>query len=364
MAQDQALVINTIAVPIACQDIAKQIIIVRRKLKTLIDYYIYPETVPDLIAAYEPRLTILEARLVALNKLSYSNLPYIIDDSDVFTASFLLDILDQLINAIDGVQKIFYERYDRRLENVKPYQSVRDLLVHREKQIKETRHQQMTDPQRLKAEELRDNRVGRLCNGAVMMINGRDKGNIAFVRERDLLAENHSRLDRYGGAYLWWTCPQCDFRLRYHVAESTHSNINNTLETRIHPGVNFEYKSAFLVKSHLYQPPPAGSYNDSTNRRRRSSNSSGENIISALRPALGRSSTIATMSVGKAKYGCVFCFGLGGEEKRFATGRELASHIADTHRKKMPPPPLLEKFNVAVKGKHAKLVGKWEVNFT
>jgi hypothetical protein len=331
--------VQTLPISIAVDDLSRQIAAIRRKTKTLIDYYIYPDPIPTAIAAYDPRLAVLDARLANLSKLSYTNLAFLLDDSDVLAGSYCLDVIDQLLNAVHGIQELFCKHYDRQLEARKPYDTIYKVLEHRERQLKDSARHQMGDSQRLKAEELRDTnqQVGSFCRGAVAMINGRDRGRIAYVQPRDLLVENRQRLDRFGGAYIWWQCPDCEFKLRYHVSTSAHSNIHSTEEVRGHTGVKLEYKSAWLVKSHLYQPPSRGSLG-------------------------GRRASLPP------KYGCVFCFATDKKDKgveMFFTGKELAAHVASKHKgKSLPAPPLLQKFNVALKGKCAEQVRRWDINLT
>jgi len=317
------------------QDLSRQIAHIRRRTNTLIDYYIYPGAVPSQIAAYDPRLALLDARLTNLNKISYTKLAYILDSSDALAGSHITDVIDQLLNAVHGIQELFIIHYDPQLEKRKPFDTIYQTLLFRERQMKDTVHFQMTDTQRAKPEELLSNQTNGFCRGAVMLLNGRDRGKIAYVVPRDLLTDNRERLDRYGGAYLWWECPECEFRLRYHVSASSHSNIHSTQELREHPGVKAEYKSAFLCKSHLYQP-------------------------------LGRGSRGSVSS--PAKYGCLICFAQDKKDKGmpiFYTGRELVSHVASKHKgKNLPAPPLLQKFNIGVKGKTDANVRRWDINLT
>ncbi|RMZ80800.1 hypothetical protein DV737_g2823, partial [Chaetothyriales sp. CBS 132003] len=245
---NNSLIRGGTSLPLIISDLYKQIASIRRKTDTLIDYYIYPEPTPSEISAYDPRLAILRTRLSTLTKLSYTNLAYLIDDSDALTASYLEPIIDQLLNAIHGICKIFENFYDRKLAERKPYDVIYKLLEHRERQVKDLKMLQMTQHQRLRAEELRPNEVGDFCRGAIQVLNGRDRGKISRVTDWDLLAENRARLRQYGGAYLWWECPQCDFRLRYHLSDSGKTNILSTEEVRRHDGAPVEYKSIFLVK--------------------------------------------------------------------------------------------------------------------
>ncbi|RMZ90145.1 hypothetical protein DV736_g2615, partial [Chaetothyriales sp. CBS 134916] len=293
---NNSLIPRAISIPLILSDLSKQIVSIRRKTDTLIDYYIYPEPTPSEIAAYDPRLAILKTRVATLTKLSYTNLAYLIDDSDALTAGYLEQIIDQLINAVHGIRLIFESCYDRNLEERKPYDVIYRILEYREKQVKDLKMEQMADPQRLRAEELRPNEIGDFCRGAIQVLNGRDRGKISYVADRDLLVENRARLRQFGGAYLWWECPKCDFRLRYHLSDSGKTNILSTEE-----------------------------------------------------------------------YGCEFCYAMGKKllygVTTFSTGRELMMHMAAKHRKVLPPGPLLQKMNVAVKDKCAEGVYRWDINF-
>lgn len=343
-----ALQRHGISIPLAITDLSKQITAIRRKTKTLVDYYIYPDATPSEISAYDPRLGALLSRLATLDKISYTNFAYLIDDSDALAAGYLEDIIIQLLNAIHGIHTIFVNHYDRILEEREPFKVIYMVLEHREGQLKDLKRDQMLDPRKMRPEDLRANEPGEFCSGAIAMLNGRDRGKISYVTERDLLDENRARLKEYGGAFLWWQCPSCAFRLRYHVSSSVHSNIHSTEEVRDHKGVPVEYKSAFLTKCHLFQPKSPG---DSLQRR-----------ASIFGSRHGRS-----LSSNMPKYGCTFCFSLGKKlshgTNSFSTGRELATHMAEKHRKSLPPGPVLQKMNVAVKEKLAEGVRRWDINF-
>ena len=329
-----ALIVALLPIKDGIADLSKQITSVRRKTTTLIDYYIYPEETPSEIDAYDPRLAQLQTRLATLSKISYPNLAYLLDDSDALAASYLNQIIDQVLNAIHGIQEIFQSHYDRHLEERKPFETIYQVLLHRETQLKQ--YMRM-DSRRLLPEELRPNQEGEFCRGAIQMINGRDRGKLSFVDRRDLLEENRKRLNQFGGAFLWWECQECNFRLKYHVSSSVNSNIHSTDEIRAHAGVLAEYKSAFLTKCHMVQQ------------------------------GMGRRSRGSISGRSGAKFGCVFCFANGKRLESgvsaFGTGRDLASHLAEKHRKNLPPSPLLQKFNVAVKDKCAERVRRWEINF-
>jgi hypothetical protein len=321
----------------AILDVINQTASIRRKIRTLVDYYIYPEPVPTEIAAYDPRLAVLHSRLEQLNKLDRLRLTYIFDNSDALVASYVLDMLNDLMKATDGIHQIFLNHYDRSLESRRPFHANETALLLRERQLKRTMDWNMTD---LTAEDRADYATGaHLCTGAISIINGRDRGKIDYVHWRDLLAENRARLDSYGGAYLWWNCPDCEFRIRYHISDSAHSDVNSTNEVRKHPRIPAEYRIAFLVKSHLPQS---------------------DRLV-------GPSTAVPPTS----KYVCVFCLamvppGTALDSATFRTGRELTRHIASYHRaaSKRLQPLLLAQFKVAVKGILPDGVRRWDFNLT
>lgn len=348
-----ALVVSPISIQEASADLSKQIASIKRKTTTLIDYYIYPEPTPSEISAYEPRLKILQDRLATVGKINYPNLAHLLDDSDALVASYLNEIIDQLLNAVHGIGEIFQDHYDRTLEERKPFDPIYKVLEHRERQLQDIIHNQMTDSRKLRPEDLRPNEAGYFCRGAVQMVNWRDRGKISQLRDRELLDENRARLKIYGGAFLWWECQECAFRLRYHVTNSASSSIHSTNEVREHNGVAVEYKSTFLVKCHTYQPP------SSTLTRGSRGSFSFFNI--------GNDRERGSVSASSMKYGCVFCFASGKKLERgvnaFGAGRDFAVHLAERHRKIPPAGPLLQKYNVAIKGTCPKGVKRWDVNF-
>lgn len=331
--------VRSIDVDVAIGDLRSQIKAIRRKTNTLIDYYIYPDPTPSQIGAYDPRLVKLDTRLAALENINYKAISALLDDSDALAASWLIDIIGDLLNAVHGIAELFVNHYDPKLDQRQPYGTIYELLIFREQQLKATLDLQMRDLHRKKPEDKRDSEVGHICRGAIQMINGRDRGEIAHVADRDLLKENYARLQEYHGAYLWWKCTSCDFKLRYHLSHSNHSSIHSTDEVRTHPDVKAEYKSEFLVKSHLYKPKQRDS---SRSRNSRSS-----------------------PSASSSKYACIFCL-TQGSKQNFLTGRSLATHIAANHRgsKKQPPAMILQKFRVAVKGRKPNGVHRWDINLT
>jgi len=311
---------------------------IRRKNKTLIDYYIYPDPVPTKVLAYDPRLVVLESRIRSLQTLSYTNLIYLLDDSDAYSVSFLVEIIVQLLNAIHGFKTIFEKHYDRDLQERRPYETIYRTLEHHETQLKQLKQMQMTNPRRRLPEDLRPNAPSQFCRGAIQMINGRDRGRLSYLESHELLPENRSRLRAFGGAFLWWDCAECAYKLRYHISNSRNSNIHTTEEVREHSDIELEYRSTFLVKSHLFTPQ----VDDSIGAR-------GPNHVPAA-------------------YGCLFCFANGKavdrRETPFYDARDLAEHIAAKHKKNLPPSLMMEKFQVAVEERLPNpRIRRWELNF-
>lgn len=356
-----------ITIPAAITDLKLQITNIRKKNTVLIGYYIDPKPVPSELLAHDPRLGILAARLDTLAKLSYpsngktGNLAFIMDEPDAIAAEYLNEIIDQLLNAIHGFQEIFEQRYDPELKVKKPFDTIYKTIEYRESQLKnvifDARRPPLGMHEPLRPEDMSPSEPVYFCRGAIQMINDRDKGRIGAVLPGELLKENRIVLSKYGGAFLWWQCPSCDFRARFHIAGSLSSSIHNTEEIREHPNCDVEYRSIYLAKSHLFTDPGYVSEEQIINRRPRSFG--------------GRSNNgTVRFASNSAKYGCLFCFGQGKDlswqnETIFRTGPELAEHIAENHRKgkRIPPPLMLRKLCVAIDGRLSDGVRRWELNF-
>ncbi|EXJ90416.1 hypothetical protein A1O1_03517 [Capronia coronata CBS 617.96] len=338
-----------ITIPQAINDLLLILLQVRHRLKTLIDWYIYPEIVPNEIQAYDPRLVILQSRLKSLATLSYTQLPYLIDDSDGLAAQYLMGIVGQLLNAIHGIQSIFVNHYDRDLEERRPFASIWETLNYREDQLKQVPGLSPSNPRRLRPEDLRasdgtsTHELGRaFCRGALQISNNRDRGRISFVDRKDLAGEKYEqqKLKAFGGAFLHWECRdgQCAYRVRYHVASSVTSNIHTTDEIREHDRLAVQYRSSFLAKSHLYLPAAVGHKQQQQQQKT------------------------------SLKYGCVFCFATTRHHQlvrgysAFATARDLIAHIALEHRNPLPPSLMLHRFLVAVNGKALDDRKRWDLN--
>ena len=371
-----AMIQAPITIPAAIADLKLQIENVRVKNNILIGYYVEPKPVPDELLAHDPRLAILTSRLDSLGRLSHpnngktGNLSLIMDIPEVAAADYLIQIIDQILNAIHGFQEIFEQRYDPELKVKKPFGTIYETIEFREKQLQHLQFEAQRPPpgmhEPLHPEDMTPTEPVYFCRGAVQLINDRDKGRINAVLPSELLKENKIVLNKFGGAFLWWQCPSCDFRARFHVAGSTSSTIHNTEEIREHPNCEVEYRSVFLAKSHLFNDPSyVGERSvEVLNRRPRSfggrSNSFG-----------GRSNITTSRYIRESpKYGCVFCFAQGHElswenDTMFRSGQELAEHIADHHRKgrRIPHSLMLRKFCVAIDGRLSEGVWRWELNF-
>lgn len=361
--------IAPITIPTAITDLKLQIANIRKKNTVLIGYYIDPDPVPSELLAHDPRLGILAARLDTLAKLSYptnaktGSLSYIIDEPDAMAAEYLNEIIDQLLNAVHGFQEIFEQRYDLDLKVKKPFDTIYKTIEHRETQLKNLIFDARRPPpgmhEPLRPEDRTPTKPVYFCRGAVQLINNRDKGRISSVLPSELTRENRTMLSKFGGAFLWWQCPSCDFRARFHIAGSLSSSIHNTEEIREHPNCEVEYRSIFLAKSHLFSDP--GYIREQSvpiaNRRPRSFG--------------GRSSSgNVRFTTESSKYGCVFCFAQGKElswedDTMFRTSQDLVEHIAENHRKgkKTLPPLMLRKFCIAIGGRLSDGVRRWELNF-
>lgn len=330
------------------QAIAELLIIlsrIRHKLKTLIDYHIYPNIVPHAIKDYDPRLLILQRRLQSLATLSFPKLPYIIDNSDHFASHFIQQIAEQMLHSTVGIQRIFVDHYERDLDRSRPFEAIWANLDYRMMQIANLAKLNPSNPRHLRAEDMRPNELGNFCRGALQISNGNDRGRISFLDTKDLSEDNRQKLKAFGGAYLNWECPECSHKVRFHVSSSTTSNIYTTDEIRQHNGLAIQYRSMFLAKCHLYVPPSEKTPNSFDRVRRRD-------------PKLVGPSPL--------KYGCVFCFACGSNLVRgrsaFTAPQALAEHIVLRHKRRPPPTMMLHLFAIAIEGKIDDPRKRWDVN--
>lgn len=314
----------------AIDDVAEYTTQILRRNRALIDYYIYPHPTPTEIEAYEPRLKALETRIKNLKKLNFPQLRQLIDDPDNLAAFYLLQIIEQLQNAIYGFKRIFEDHYDPSLSQRAPYSHIYERLGDIEMRLNVLRSDRQRERNQHKAEYQQPTASTRFCTGAVQLINHSDTGKLDQVEYRDLFEVNKEVLRHHGGCFLWWSCTSCDFRLRYHVSASRYSSISNNDDIREHSGIPMEYRSAFMAKSHLFNPQ------------------------------------FDSLPKGAPKYGCLFCYAQGKRLERdstvFATGKDLATHICSSHKSTLPPPLMLSALNVAVNNKRPENCKRFDVN--
>ena len=314
----------------AIDDVTEYMTQILRRNRALIDYYIYPHPTPTEIEAYEPRLKALETRIKTLKKLNFPQLRQLIDDPDSIAAFSLLQIIVQLQNAIFGFKRIFEEHYDPSLSQRAPYAHIYERLGDIEMRLNILRDDRQRERNQHKAERQRPTASTRFCTGAVQLINHYDTGKLDQVENQDLFEVNKEVLRHHGGCFLWWSCASCDFRLRYHVSASRFSSISNNDDLREHSGIPMEYRSAFMAKSHLFNPQ------------------------------------FDNLPKGAPKYGCLFCYAQGKTLERdstiFATGKDLATHICSSHKSTLPPPLMLNALNIAVNNKLPENCKRFDAN--
>jgi hypothetical protein len=314
----------------AIDDVTEYTTQILRRNRALIDYYIYPHPTPTEIEAYEPRLKALETRIKNLKKLNFPQLRQLIDDPDSIAAFYLLQIIEQLQNAIFGFKRIFEEHYDPGLSQRAPYAHIYERLGDIEMRLNILRGDRQRERNQHKAEHQRSTAFTRFCTGAIQLINHSDTGRLDQVENRDLLEVNKEVLRHHRGCFLWWSCTSCDFRLRYHVSASKYASISNNDDIREHSGIPMEYRSAFMAKSHLFNPQ----FDD--------------------------------LPKGAPKYGCLFCYAQGKALERdntiFATGKDLATHICSNHKSTLPPPLILSALNIAVNNKLPENCKRFDAN--
>jgi len=320
-------------IKIALDECAKHLAFVQRRNNTLIDYHISPDPVPSAVAAYAPKLMELQRRLKSIQKLNFSQLEQLFDDPDCLAALHLKLIVSDLLNAISSYTRLFEDHYDPAISQRAFYTAAYEGLQDLRTRLDDLRAIRQSNPNRARAEHLvgRHNSSSyRFCCGAIQVLNDNDHGRIATVSEKDLLKANHAELARKGGAFLWWKCPSnaCAFKLRFHVPNAQLLSIQNTTEVRHHPSIPLEYRSLFLIKSHLHA---------SSDR------------------------------TGVMKYGCLLCFAEGkplqARVTTFGTGKDLAIHICGEHKGvKEPPAMVLEKVKLAIDGECPVGVKKWDAN--
>jgi hypothetical protein len=307
---------------------------IRRRNKTLRDFYIYPQPIPTVIAAFDPPLASLQNRIELIQKLNFSQLAKIIDDPDLLAAIHLINTILQLLDAINGYKHLFERHYDPGLIQRAPYAATHIALDHLRLRLEDLIQTGRSNPSRPRAENLIVPHPGgfhtyHFCRSAIQLLNDNDQGLIANASEKP-----PPPLDQ-NGAFLFWKCPlsTCTFKQRFHILGSQASSIHNNVEIHSHPSIPLEYRATFLIKSHLHP-----------------------------------TSHSETGALWGMRYGCLLCFAegrpllVGGSV--FATGRELALHMVKAHKGgKLPAAMVLEKVKVAVGERCPVGVRRWDVNF-
>lgn len=394
-----------ITIPEAIESLNNTILEVVRKNRTLIEYYIYPQETPSEIEAYKPRLHALHLRVESLAAISLPKLTLVVDDAAALIAAFLLPIIDQLLNAVHGIQEIFVNHYDRDLAQRKPYGTLYETLLYRERQLKVFQKDQMQSPQRKLADALNPipptSSQPVFCRFAIAFANARDYGKVSQVLSDDLKPEDVDRLRNDGGAFLSWDCPGCAFKIKYHISSSMASNIHATDDVRTHSSIpEIQYRPSWLVKCHLYQAKStdrrASVYADEpetprpksrresvgarqqtvTKRQAEARSPKPVSLFSFGTPQVRRTkSEVKTTKVVSTKqivekatkplYGCPFCWVIGKDygHMGYCHARDLTEHISARHSVNRAPSSLvLEKYMIGLNGKCAANVRRWDLN--
>lgn len=215
-----------------------------------------------------------------------------------------------------------------------------------------------------------------------------------------LTLEEKQRLRSTGGAYLWWDCPGCLFKLKFYVSDSKNSNVHTTDDLRTHASArNVEYRPAFLIKCHLYQPKSSSQRSPGANEgrllltdgRKQSTNDIQRQFVARRQseakisrhslpffpfsiPRRTKSDkfpdgygprTKGSGATLVGKYGCPFCFVTGQQSghMEYRNGKELVEHIETKHHARRPPSSLmLDKFMVGLDGRCSERVNRWDLN--
>lgn len=362
-----------ISIKAALDETLEAIETVRVRNSNLIAVFL-PDMPPnEYLATYETNLRTLEARVKSIKKLNFNHCTHIFDDPDVAAGKHLMHHVFDVIRSVDGI-KSWFDQYFDRLTIQRSYQQILEKLHLIKKRLEELQQTREANNGRERAEAFAAKQLPNthalplpasthsapvlypaapipnpqtryhFCPSAALLINGPDKGNISAVAPKELMAENQAKLFEQGGAFLWWNCPgphprpgPCGFRIRYHIQGGQNSNVHSTNELRRHDGIALEYTTVFLIKSHLH--------------------------------TLVQTPALPTSKTPVAKYGCLFCYAEGLElisgQSVHATSKSLAAHIVSTHKgTKTPPILVLEKLRVALAGRTARGVPRWDINFT
>lgn len=325
------------------RNVLVQITAIRNRIRTLTDWYIYPNPIPTEILAYDPRLALLAGRLEQLQTLSTSNLDILIQSWETIVVTNVNTIFDQLVSALYSLEEIFVNHYDPDLRERKAFGTIHKVLEHTSTQLVDISLRHATGSRSLMPAKVRPGQDAYFCRGAIRIINGSRLGRIDCIRDDEPQREDYERLKQSKGGLLCWCCPDCAFRLPFHFPGP--GPMNNSVypsdEIRTHDGINLSYRPSFLVKAHLRQSIVREWY-------------------------AGELSQVP-------QYGCVFCFSVGKPLQQgtssdpsgtiFRSAMDLAAHTSENHRSPPPPGLLLHKFRVAFKGNSVDGKPGWDVNF-
>lgn len=367
---------------------------VARKNEAMIELYVRPRPVPSEIAAHRAGLEKLAGRVDSLATLDITALSQVMDLATAWLAQSLLSVVTQLSNAIYGIQQIWINHYDSAFGQRKVYDILTQALDYKFKQLNNFIATANRDPSHRNVE-------GRVpatdhsselsfCKGAIGLGNGRDSGKMAQVMSEDLTAAERAQVDSHSGAYLWWTCSYCAFKLKYYAPSQTQSSIHSIDDVRSHSGDGIggvDLRKPWLIKCHLHLDKSKSSHKDNTGRGRYSTSADRAGVFNTSSAMTGsrrsKKYTFGSTNHGTNKkgvrhddldrrpaalplYGCVLCFVIGAGPGRmdYQDEFELGRHIANKHgrRERLPCSLILERYSIGIDGKCSQPNRRWDLN--
>lgn len=167
------------------------------------------------------------------------------------------------------------------------------------------------------------NHGGRLslCNSAKLLNSGTNKGVLQHAQLREV---DKQVIKKRGGAFQFWKCDLCDFRVRYHTSRCESAKIETTEELHTPGKGNLTLRTIFLAKSHLQ-----------------------------------------CQQGQRFQYACLFCMGNGkkleGGSTAFAKAADLADHVDRCHDAGSLPQLFMKKMYVATPDEEPE--GRYDVQF-
>jgi hypothetical protein len=226
--------------------------------------------------------------------------------------------LQDVINVVGGIeQQVVDLREDQDLDGsshahlTQPRNESADELLARHRSLTDADHSDQAVPLH---QDLHP------CRGGLKLIKGEDGGGIDRCLKNDLKHAELERLVRGGkrGAYLFWKCDSCKFRIKYFVSKSAAASL---LTNDDHPSLKdskVRCSRAFLAMSHMEQQDT-----------KRTSNSH-----------------------GPPKYTCIICAlhppaAKAGSNHTFCNRDDYAKHVENAHiNGTLPPPFVLNKLGI------------------